>query len=215
AVEAGADGVEFDVQATRDGVPVVVHDEHLGRTVAGQGLVADHSLAQLQALDAGKWFSPSFEGEKVPTLEEVLGYLKDTPLTINIELKTTKVAYPGLVPAVVRMVVVLGLEERVVLSSMNHYSLLEARELAPKIPCAAVVSEHLVDPWLYVRNLGLQGLHPHRSAVTKHMVLSCRKYGLPLRPWTVNDPGQAARFFSMGLNGIFTDRPRAMRALIT
>ena len=72
AVELGADGLELDIHLSRDGIPVVIHDESLERTTDGQGLVADASLEQLQQLDAGGWFSPEFAGESLPTLAEVL-----------------------------------------------------------------------------------------------------------------------------------------------
>ena len=72
AVELGADGLELDIHLSRDGIPVVIHDESLERTTDGQGLVADASLKQLQQLDAGGWFSPEFMRSPLPTLAEVL-----------------------------------------------------------------------------------------------------------------------------------------------
>jgi glycerophosphoryl diester phosphodiesterase len=89
AVSKGAAGVEFDLQLTSEGVPVVIHDSTLNRTTNGQGKVRDHSLTELKRLDAGKWFDVKFTGEKIPTLQEVLNLLKDTDLLIFPELKGT------------------------------------------------------------------------------------------------------------------------------
>ena len=86
AVELGADGVEFDVQLTKDGEVVVIHDELIDRTMSGSGLVKDHSLSQLRQLSAGEFFSPDFKEQKIPTLAEVLEIVQDLEV-INIELK--------------------------------------------------------------------------------------------------------------------------------
>lgn len=87
AVKQGAAGIEFDLQLTRDRVPVVIHDPTLNRTTDGQGKISDYTLAELKQLDAGKWFDVKFSGEKIPTFPEVLGLLEATHLTIYPELK--------------------------------------------------------------------------------------------------------------------------------
>lgn len=213
AIELGADGVELDVQASREGVPVVIHDETLERTTDGRGPVAERSLAELQALDAGSWFHERYAGERIPSLEAVLELLRPTSLLVNIELKTAVAPNPGLAEVVIRQVEVLGLRERVVLSSSNHYTLLEARTLAPHVACAALVDDHMIAPWLYVRANGLQALHPNVHAVTPHLVKSCKQYGVPVRPYTVNDERTAARLMAWGLAGLITDHPGRLLAL--
>src|SRR5579863_1834901 len=100
----GADGVEFDVQLSRDGVPVVIHDETVDRTTDGKGAVAGLTLAQLQVLDAGKWFGAAFAGERIPTLEAVLEVFRGASIRVNIELKTNRTPYPGLSQKVIDLV---------------------------------------------------------------------------------------------------------------
>lgn len=214
AVEAGADGVEIDVQASRDGVPVVIHDETLERTTDGRGLVAEHTLAELQALDAGAWFDARHAGERIPTLEAVLALLRPTALAIHIELKTGVHPYPGLAEAVIRQVETLGLRERVWLSSFNHYTLLEAKTLAPHLPCAAITRAHLLEPWAYVRGHGFDGLHPLAYSVTPHLVKSCKQYGVPLRPYRVDDRALGARLIGWGVPGVITHVPRVLRGVL-
>ncbi len=83
----GYRAVEFDVMLASDGVPVVVHDPELGRTVAGSGHVNDYTAAQLGAMEAGAWFGAAFAGEGVPTFDAVVAYCKAQRIWMNIEIK--------------------------------------------------------------------------------------------------------------------------------
>jgi glycerophosphoryl diester phosphodiesterase len=206
--ETGAAGVEFDVQLSRDGVPVVIHDEPLERTTTGKGFVRDHTLAELKALDAGRWFAPAFAGERIPTLREVLDFLLGTSLQIQLELKTRRFFYPGLAKQVIDLVKQLGLGPRVVISSFNHRSLGEARALAPDLEYAVLSSDPMLEPWLYVRQHGFQAFHPSATVVDEALVKGCHAAGLRLRPWVVDDPAEAARLEALGVDGIFTNHPR-------
>ena len=106
--------IELDVQLCRDGEVVVIHDWTLDRTTTGAGLVGEHSLAELKALDAGGWFAPTFAGERVPTLTEVLAEVR---LAVNVELKP--VGDQGLEAAAVAVVERAGALGRVVFSSFE------------------------------------------------------------------------------------------------
>ena len=215
ALTTGAVAVEFDVQLTRDGVPVVVHDEKLGRTVKGKGVVGDLSLDELQALDAGSWFSPRFAAERVPTLKAVLEVLRPSTVQIHLEFKTSEIPYPGLVHAVMRELKDRALAERVLFSSFNHHTLLEARREAPHIPCAALLYGNLLEPWEYARKHGFQALHVQANVVDELLAQGCRKAGIALRAYTVNDPEHAMALKALGLNGLFTDAPRKILAATT
>ena len=209
----GADGVEFDVQASADGQPVVIHDEWVERTTDGKGAVGELSLAELKRLDAGSWRGPEFAGQRIPTLDEVVALLRPTALTLNIELKTSIVAYPGLAEKVVAAVRGAGLSERVILSSFNHHSLLEAARLAPEIPRAALLSDGWIEPWLYAEAHGFSGLHPEYRSCTTEMVRACAARGLAVRPYTVDGEQEFRRLAEMGVDAIVTNDPRRMVAL--
>ncbi len=86
AVACGADGLELDIHLSRDGIPVVIHDETLDRTTDGQGQVGDKTWPQLQMLDAGSWFSTDFAGESIPALENVLESFGGQ-VRLNLEIK--------------------------------------------------------------------------------------------------------------------------------
>ena len=88
AIEAGAEGIELDVQFSKDGKLVVIHDETLDRTTTGNGLVRDYTLDELKALDASYTYQGQYGVNRIPTLCEVLDYMSDKDAFTNIELKT-------------------------------------------------------------------------------------------------------------------------------
>ncbi|MCZ6472031.1 MAG: glycerophosphodiester phosphodiesterase [SAR324 cluster bacterium] len=212
AIEIGADGVEFDVQASRDGVPVVIHDESLERSAGRPGLVKDSTLADLSNLDVGSWFDGSFSAERIPQLSEVLELLRPSTLFINIELKTRRFPYPGLVDSAVRIVRELGLQERVVVSAFNHHTLAAVKALAPELACAVMLYEQMLEPWAYVAQHGFQALHPVEHAVTDTLVAECHARGQAVRAWTVDEREPALALMAMGVDGILTNEPEKMLA---
>lgn len=210
ALAAGAEGVEFDVQLSRDGVPVVIHDETLERTTNGRGAVSAASAAELAALEAGAWFRPPVPGEGVPTLQAVLALLAPTALELHLELKTGRCAYPGLVPAVLRALEQAGLvvaPGRVWLSSFNHRTLAEAMALEPRLPCAALLDDVLIEPWRYAAAHGFRGIHPRYSQVDAALVQACHAAGLAVRVWTVDEEGEARRLLALGVEALMSNEP--------
>jgi glycerophosphoryl diester phosphodiesterase len=207
-LDTGAEGVEFDVQLTRDGVPVVIHDEDVSRTTNGMGEVRTLTLAELQALDAGSWFGAAFAGERIPTLEAVLAVFRGTPVSVNIELKTNRVAYPGLPEAVIWLVHRLAMDSQVIVSSFNHATLAEARTIAPHLSYAVLSGDQMLAPWDYVRAHGFQAFHPRDNAVDAELVRRCHELDLKVRVWTVDAPDAAAQLAGYGVDALFTNHPR-------
>ena len=121
AEEQGADGIELDVQLTKDGQVVVIHDENIDRTGTGTGAVRDYTLEELRKLSFHNHME-AYEGEKIPTLEEVLTFVKQGRMEVNIELKTGVYWYPEIEKKTIEIVKKAGMEERVIYSSFNHYS---------------------------------------------------------------------------------------------
>lgn len=203
----GADGVEFDVQLTADGVPVVIHDENVDRTTNGEGLVQDFSLAALQSLDASAGHE-GFTGVQIPTLAEVLDVFAQSRVTVNIELKNSKVDYPGLEEKVLAAVDAFDLTDRVLLSSFNHYSLKRLLELGTRCPVAVVYTDPLYKPWRYAAQLGAGAIHPPRRFVLRRgFVRKAQAAGIAVRPWVVNSESDLRRMFSYGVDAVFTDVP--------
>ena len=212
ALAQGADGVEFDVQLSKDGVPVVIHDETVDRTTSGSGPVGSLTLAQLQVLDASAG-RMEFARVHIPTLVEVLEVLSGSRVTINIELKNSVVEYPGLEEKVVAQVGAFGVDDRVIVSSFNHESLLRVRALAPHLRLAVLCQDILVKPWKYVRSLEIPAVHPPAPFVTKRMVQRAHEAGVAVRPWGVRGGRMLRRLLRWDVDAVFVDAPDVALAL--
>ncbi|MDW7738954.1 MAG: glycerophosphodiester phosphodiesterase [Bacillota bacterium] len=215
AYEAGADGLEFDVQMSSDGIPVVIHDEKIDRTTNGQGLIKDYSLDELRNLDAGSWYDPEFSGAKIPTLDEVLDQFLESNLIFNIELKSGIVLYPGLEGAVLKSVASRSLEQRVIISSFNHYSLVECRKINPDIRTGILYVAGLYEPWNYARSLGCYSVHPlFYHLQHPEIVTGFRENKLPIFAWTVNEINYMELMVAGGIEAIITDRPQELKKIL-
>lgn len=209
ALEAGADGIECDVQLTRDGEVVVIHDERLERTTDGTGWVRDHTLRELQVLDAGGWFGRRYRGERIPTLHEVLAAAAGRARLINVELKNTRLRYPGLEARVLRLLHRFGVLGTTVVSSFNHASLRRIRDLEPRARIG-MLPRALRAPVARALRLGAEALHPARTEVTARLVRGAHAAGLRVRVWTVNSAEELRRMRAWGVDAVFTDDPAAM-----
>lgn len=214
ALELGATGIETDVQMTRDGRLVLIHDELLKRTTGTAGLIKDYSFEEIQNLDAGSWFGEPFGGERIPALEELLDLTKDLDTIINIELKNGAVQYPGLEEKVIATVRSYGMEDRVVISSFNHYSLVQCKAIAPEIRTGILYMEGLYKAWEYARTVSADALHAYKLAVLPEWVEEARNAGIAYHPFTVNDPGEMKRLIHAKVAGIITDYPDVLNSLL-
>lgn len=201
-----ADGIELDVQRTRDGGLVVIHDETIDRTSTGSGRVVDLTLEELRSYSYDNAMS-AFEGVQVPTLEDVLDLVGPSELAINIELKNSIELYPGMGEAVDALVRQRGLVERVVVSSFNHYSLRELRDAGSPLALGVLLSDGIVDPWSYAEQCGAAALHPHVLALRDpELVGQCHDRGIACNVWTV-EPAQFERVAACGVDAIITNTP--------
>lgn len=211
ALAQGADAVEIDVQLTRDDAVVVIHDETLERTTDGNGWVADHSFDDLRRLDASAG-DERFVGTRIPTLEEVLDATGD--VTVNIELKNSRIRYKGLEERVLAIVAERRAEARVVLSSFNHYSLRHLMHLGTSLPLGALHSDTLFQPWKYAAKLGATALHPPLRATRRKLVEGCHALGLPVHVWTVNEPDELKRMVRIGADAVISNYPNLAKSII-
>jgi len=209
AVELGADGIEFDVHLSADGVPVVIHDFTVDETTDGSGRVARMTLTQLELLDAGSSFDPAFAGEHIPTLAQVLETYGNR-LLLNIELKDLNLGDSGLERAVIAQVERHGLGDRVILSSFNPFSLRRAKKIAPHIPVGLLYAPDLP---LLLRRAWLAPLFPHEARHPEHSMVDARymacarQRGYRVNTWTVDDPDEMRRLIALDVDGIVTNLP--------
>ena len=206
AYEAGADGIELDVQLSGDGQIVIIHDETLDRTTTGRGYVKDYRLAELKRLDASCGRGAEI---RIPGFEEYCKWVKDTRLVTNVELKTSIVYYKDIEEKTAEMVKAFHLEDRVIFSSFNHLSVVRMKQLLPECPVGALVEhDDLQNAGYYCRKYGFEYYHPDGSLFTKENAENCREHGVGVNVWTVNDLKMYENMREWGVDGVITNYPK-------
>jgi glycerophosphoryl diester phosphodiesterase len=213
-LETGTDGFEFDVHMSKDGELVVIHDETVARTTGGSGWVKDMTLDELKALDAGSWFDLRFRGERIPTLREVLELIADKSKLINIELKSGIVIYPHIERRIIEVLDEFDILDKTIISSFNHYSLRNVKELEPEVKTGILYMEGLVEPWIYALRVPADGLHPASYLVTPEIVRSARDAGLFVNVWTVDKADEMKKMVASGVDAVITNCPGEMISLL-
>ncbi len=204
AIELGAEAIEIDVQASSDGVPVLMHDLTVDRTTDGEGAVAELTLDQLHGLDAG--------GEPVPTLAEVLDLTKGNVLLV-MEIKQ-----PGIEEQVSRVVSEADAVGQVMSWSFRLKALEGMRAADPRIPGALLVSAEGVGNWPATReralSIGAQGVSVFFPGIDQRIAEDCRRSGLALYSWTPDQPEQIEKLIAQDVDGICSNYPdRVVAAL--
>lgn len=207
AEKAGADGLELDVQMTKDGELVVIHDEKVDRTTNGTGLVKDFSVQDIRKLDARFTHKTLTKKESIPLLEEVLEWLAETDLICNIELKNGIIPYEGMEEKVISLVRDYNVAEKIILSSFNHYSIVHSYQIDPDIEIAPLLSDGLYMPWVYAQSIRAKGFHPHWRAAPDEIIQSALESGIEVRPYTVNKDVELERLFKINCSALITDDP--------
>lgn len=207
AIEMGADGIETDVQQTKDGHLVLIHDEKVDRTTDGKGLVKDFTLDEIRKLSAGVKFNRKFKDQKIPTLEEFLELVEGKDLLINIEIKSGVVLYPGIEKHTIDMIHKYHLDKNIILSSFNHYALVTCKEIDSSIKTGILYMEGLVEPWEYARKIGADALHPFFYTVRPEIIGDMKKSGLIINPFTVDGQREMEAMIDLGVDGIITNYP--------
>jgi glycerophosphoryl diester phosphodiesterase len=215
ALEVGADLVEFDVQLTKDGQVVVIHDATVDRTTTGRGRVRDLTLAEIRALSAGypARFAETHRGERVPALGEALGMLKGRA-RVMVEIKPDAVtddAEGGVEARAIAEVRKAGMEKDVAFLSFSRRALLRCRKLAPEI-----VRGHLfqkAEPGEVLagaREVASELVMPEKRMLSDELRDRAREAGLKLATWVVDDPEELRRLARFDLYGVASNRPGVM-----
>lgn len=214
ALEAGADGIELDVQLTKDGEIVIIHDETIDRTTDGIGEVASYTYDELKKFDASFIFRGQMGFNKIPTLREYFDFVKDTNLITNIELKTGINEYIGIEQKVWDLIQEYNLADRVIISSFNHYSILRMKETAPELKYGLLSEVWIVDAGKYTHNLGVKCYHPHFANLTKEIVKEIKSYGIEINTFTVNREEDIKDLISKGIDIIIGNYPDLTKKVI-
>jgi glycerophosphoryl diester phosphodiesterase len=218
AHEEGATFVEFDVKLTADGMPILMHDDRLDRTTDGKGKVALTTYDDLQKLDAGAWFAPSFVGEPVPSLRATLELCIELGLGINVELKpcpgrareTAEISLRTLADAWPDSVDLPA----PLISSFDQQALAAAKRFSPNLPRGCLVTRMPLNWRAAVDRYGCSTLNvSNRWIRRKHIDAACAE-GIPVLVYTVNEPERALALLEMGVTSIFTDHVDLMMAAL-
>ena len=223
SLEIGVDGFETDVHLTKDGVPVICHNYTIDETSDGKGEIASMTLEELRAHDFGSYFSPQFQGVTLPTVEEFLTLCENADISVmNIELKTPLNGETGLVEKTITACKAHGLFDKLLISSFSHELLIEAKKIDPNCKTAFLYSPDRKIAWQkmifnyvgFAKELGVEYLHPHYSFVNKHFVEKLHQNGIGVNVWTVDSPDLVNRMLKCGVDGIITNVPDQVNALV-
>jgi glycerophosphoryl diester phosphodiesterase len=211
AAEMGADYIETDLQLTRDGRLVAIHDETLERTTDGRGAVAGATLEEVRKLDAGGWFGGNreFSGERVPTIEEVLAFGREAEIGLYLEMKVA-----GGERALVTALRAVNRVERAVVLSFDLGVLAEVRRIDASIATGYLYSDTRDDAVAVALGAGAQQLLPRADRITRELVEKAHRGGLKVIAWTVSASGQMKELMSLGVDGIITNHPDRLEALL-
>jgi glycerophosphoryl diester phosphodiesterase len=203
AIGLGVDGIEVDVQKSKDGKIVVFHDFVVDKRTDGIGAVADLTLKELQALNL-------VEGHKIPTLEELFEIVSDAPeLMVNIEVKPEHIE-----EAVLGLIHDKGVINQVVILSYHFSVVRRIRELDKNLLTGLIYKHPLDDAVSLAKDLGCSMLVPNFQLISHSFVLKCRQSGVLVFPWPVNTTNDMKRMIAWGVDGIITDKPQQLWKLV-
>jgi len=207
--------IEFDVMLSSDGVPILMHDDVLGRTVAGRGAISALTAEQLLQKDAGAWFGPQFAGERIPAFSEVIAFCKRNGIWMNVEIKPV----PGFERETGRVAAkmvqdlfqheILGRAATAalpLLSSFSFDALQAAQRQAPEIPRGFLIDQIPPDWQSKLEELGAVALHTNQKHLTPALVQAVKAAGYGLFCYTVNEAARAREILAWGVDAFCTDR---------
>ena len=217
ALEVGADNIELDVQLTRDGRLIVIHDPTLDRTTTGHGPIASHSLEEIRSLSAGypALFGDRYADEKVPTLDEAFDLLRGRARVL-IEIKPESVSDrdDGIEARVVQAVRQAEMTGQVGIASFNPRALVRCRSFAPELPRAVLFAPGVETTQMLAIGLDIEAalVLPHKSMLDDALAAEIKGAGLHLGTWIVDDPDELDRLARFGLTGVGTNDPGSLLA---
>lgn len=213
AADLGIEWVEIDVKLTKDGTAIIFHDDELDRCTNMSGLVAHTDWQTICELDAGTWFSESFMGERIPTLEQALDVILERNLGVNLEIKPC----PGREKDTAE--VMMDIASRIwpddkpppLVSSFSHVSLESALDMLPEWPRGLLMEDQLenwkeIADYLQAATINIDGRKASREEIEDY--IDTRR---PVMAYTINDPLLAQNLIRWGVDSVFSDCPDTIR----
>jgi glycerophosphoryl diester phosphodiesterase len=207
AIVDGADIAEIDVQSTRDGELVILHDGDLARLAGDPRRVAELTLSELRELDIGRWHDSAFAGERVATLGEMIAVARGR-IRLNVELKYNR-DDPTLATKVIQLLRSENVLDQCVITSLEHSAVREAKRLAPEVQVGLIVTKSVGDP----AEADADFLSLNQDAVSARLLSRAHSRGKAVHVWTVNDRPAMERMVEMGVDSLITDHPETAAEL--
>lgn len=225
ALDSGADGIEFDVRLTRDGIPVVIHDADLKRTGSRPERVADLAYDEIRKVDVGSWFNRThtlsrvnFSGEKIPSLDAVLTLFESNKAILYLEMKSDPRQLQELAQICSNHLRRSSVKDRTIVECFDLAGIAALKSIDPSIKTAAlfeprfssaslIASTRLVKKTL---DVAADEIALHHRLVTARVVDAAKKAGLKVVVWTVDDPAWMRRAARMEVSALITNDPAMM-----
>ncbi|MFF2481725.1 glycerophosphodiester phosphodiesterase family protein [Paenibacillus sp. NPDC058071] len=209
AVQQHADGLDITIHRTKDGEIVVIHDDKIDRTSNGTGDVADYTLAELQMFNFNAGFEEQYPTAEIPTLRQVLEFVKTHGLELNIEENVIFSDHDRAAISLdaAKLVQDHGLTERVSFSSFNHQSMARIKQSVAEIQTGLLYLEGLYNGEEYAKTANASALHSFFISVTPEMVSQAHNAGVRIHAWTVNEVAAVKSMIDAGADVIITDCP--------
>jgi len=219
AADMGIEWVEFDVKLTKDQVPIIFHDDTLDRTTNSIGPVAEKTLAELKELDAGSWFSESFIGESIPTLEEALEVIMIRGMGCNIELKPCPGREVETAEAALDIATTIWPEEMPapLISSFQLSCLETAQDMVSGWPRGYLIDYdeqdgHTAENWQEkAKYIDAATINCNGNQATRENIEDYINSNRPVLCYTINDPAKAQELLEWGVTSFFSDVPDVIR----
>jgi glycerophosphoryl diester phosphodiesterase len=222
AADLGAAYIETDLQLTRDGRLILMHDDELQRTTTGRGLVAGKTFDELRKLDAGSWFpkralgkrraASRFAGERIPAIEELFDFAGERDIGLYLEVKAP--CAPGVEKAVAEAIRRAGALARSTVICFDLGVLQRVRASDPEIAAGYLFNKRLPDAVGRAVSVGAKTILPRADRVTRKLIENARRQGLNVVTWTVNDPKRMRQLIDLGVDGIMSDFPDRLAAVV-
>ena len=227
AIEAGADGIEFDVVLAKDGVPVIFHDLNLQRMAKKKDRTSGFTSAELQTIDVGAWFNiahpnkadAKFSGETIPTLAKMLKFLSGYQGRVYVELKGRNEELPALVEAATKLIKQSDLLPNIILKSFKLQAVAQARKILPELRTAALFAPKIVSVLSKKSRLieraketGADELSLHYSLATPKMAVAAKEQNMRVTIWTADHPVWIKRALERGIHAVITNNPARLIA---
>lgn len=207
ALDLGVDMIELDVQLSRDGALVVMHDLDLQRTTNARGAVRERSWPEIKLLDAGAWYGPEFAAQPVLSLDEVID-LVGARARLNVEVKAPEADWPALASTLLATLRRRGLLDGTVISCFEPEALAVVRERDTAAQLGLLWQRtELTQAWEWSRRLDAVSFHPHWMLLSAEVVGEAHARGLQVLTWTVNEIETMRDLVRIGVDGIISDHP--------